>query len=240
MLTTSKGKRMSEGVKEQETAKPVESQVISDSARENFRRLEAAKDEEREKRLRAEMHNEAMQKELAEIKMMLQPKEKDPLDDVTDYIDPNVFKAKLEKERKNFIREAENIANKTYDARQQQDKKNNFMQRLKSDYNDYDQVMNEANVADLEKRSPTFLQAVLKIDDDYERRRLTYQYLKEHPKAKPVEDIKEKIAENAKNPYHIPSGTGTPSAMDFDVKSQSARDAAYAKLKAAQKRAPGR
>jgi hypothetical protein len=86
------------------------------------------------------------------------------------------------------------------------------------------------------------LKSVLKIQDDYERRLLTYEYLKAQQPKKQAEEkasIKERVEENQRNPYYIPAGSGTPTALEFDIKSKSARDQAYQKLKEAQRRPIG-
>jgi hypothetical protein len=218
---------------QEETKVPV--QGASDKARENFARLEAAKQAEREARIRAEMERDMLKKQIEESQ---KPAESDPLDGVEDYVDKERLQLIRQKDRAAFKKEAEEIANRTYETRKRDEEKRNFLQRLKSDYKDYDQVMNEKNVADLEQVAPAFLQRVLKIEDDYERRAMTYEFLKSRGQQTPAPEkpsIKQKVEENQQNPYYIPAGTGTPSAVEFDVKSKSARDQAYAKLKAAQR-----
>lgn len=206
----------------------------------NFRRLEAARDAEREARIRAEMQNQRMQEELQSIKEMLKPKEIDPLDDSDDYVDPARLKAKLDKEREAYEKKAKAIARDTYEQIQKEEREKNFLGRLKSEHADYDQVMNENSIAALEQQNPHFVQAILKIGDEYERRKLAYDYIKANQTPKePPPSIKEKVAENAANPYYVATGSGTPMAIEFDTKSASARQAAYAKLKAAQKRPIG-
>lgn len=238
---------MNEGVTNQEAAEPVEKAQNGHSDKElNFRQLEAsreaerkAKEVEKEARMRAEFEAEMLKRELEEIKQMLQPKEKDPLDEVEDYVDPDRLKAKLKIERAALERKAKDIAKQTYDEikREEQEKeKRDFLGRLKKEYPDYDQVMNENNLLTLEKVDPLFLDTVLAIPDDYERRKKTYAKLKALPQPEEKVSIKEKVVENQQNPYYIPAGSGTPTAVEFDIRSKSARDAAYAKLKSAQRK----
>jgi hypothetical protein len=208
----------------------------------NFRKLEASRDTEREARIRAELQTQQMREELQNIKEMLKPKEDDPLDGIEDYVDSTRLKAKLDKERAAYEKQAKAIARQTYEQIQKEERDKNFLGRLKSEHSDYDQVMNENSIAALEKQNPHFVQAILKIGDEYERRKLAYDYLKANQAAKtaePAPSIKEKVAENASNPYYVATGSGTPMAVEFDVKSASARKAAYEKLKAAQKRPIG-
>lgn len=231
---------MTDGVNNAEIATQQESSPQVTDKELNFRRLEAIRDQEREARIRAEMHAQAMHKELEAIKQMLQPKEADPLDDVEDYVDATRLKAKLEKERASFKKEAEEIARRTYEEKDREREQKNFLGRLKAEYRDFDEVMTESNLAQLEKTNPVFLKAVLAIPDDYERRKLAYEYLKNS--RAPTEErasIKEKVEENARNPYYIPPTSGTPAAVEFDLHSKEARNQAYAKLKQWQRRPIG-
>jgi hypothetical protein len=205
----------------------------------NFRRLEAAREQEREARIRAEVQAQHMQQELENIKQMLQPADKDPLDDAEDY-DPARLKAKFAREKANYQKEAENIARKTYEKLEAERNQKNYLQRLQSEHSDYNQVMNDANIIDLERNDPGFVNAVLKIPDEYERRKVTYERLKQQrANSPPRQSIQDKVAENAMNPYHIPAGSGAPAAVDYDLKSPASRQNAYEKLKAAQRRPIG-
>lgn len=234
---------MSNGVKEPASPEPVKTEaIISDKARENFARLEQAREVEREARIRAEEQANAMRRELDYIKQMAIPKEKDPLDDLQDIadLDPNRLRASLSKRDAAMERKAEEIAKRMIEAEKANvalaDKKN-FLQRLRQNYSDYDSVMNESNIASLEKTSPEFLEAVLEIPDDFVRRQKTYGFIKKNlQQAESRPSIKEKVQENMENPYHIPTGSGMPTAVDFDIRSKSARDAAYQKLKEAQRK----
>lgn len=231
---------MTQGVNEVDVAASEEqkTQPVAVSDKElNFRRLEAAREQERERAVRAEMQAEAMRNELNEIKQMLQPKESDPLDGAEDYVDPARLRAKLDKERAHFKKEAKAIAKQTYEEERKEDERKNFLPRLKSQFPDYDQVMNETNIAALEQADPVFVETLMEVSDEYSRRSKAYKKIKALQAApKPEEkSIKAKVEENARNPYYMPPSTATPAGIDFDVGSKVARDAAYAKLKAAQK-----
>jgi hypothetical protein len=240
---------MTEGVKENQAAAPPEDKAqsqggFSENARQNFARLEAAKEAEREARIRAEMQAEAMRNELQEIKQMLQPKEKDPLDEVQDIsdLDPQRLKAALATREARFKKEAEAIAKSVYEREKREHEEKNYLQRLKSEFRDYDEVMTESNIASLEKVDPVFLRTVMRNSSDYERRLDTYEKIKSLKLQEKVEDkpsIKEKVEENQRNTFFIPSDAGTPGAVEFDIKSKTARMQAYDKLKAAQRRPIG-
>lgn len=233
---------MTEGVKDQQAAeaevKPV-AQTVSDKEL-NFRRLEQAKEAEREARLRAEMRNESLEREIQSIKQMLQPKDEDPLEGVEDYVDPARLRATLAKQEARFRKEAEEIAQRKYEQIEKEREAKSFHERLRSRYNDYDNVMSENAIADLEKTNPEFLEAVLEIPDDFKRREKTYKFLKaKEQKPAPKASIQEVVEENKKNPYYIAPGSGQPSAVEFDIGSPKARQEAYKRLKAAQRRPIG-
>jgi hypothetical protein len=79
----------------------------------------------------------------------------------------------------------------------------------------------------------------MQIPDEYARRKVVYELLKrEKPKGEEP-SIKSKVEENAKNPFYIAPGIGTPAAVDYDLNTPSSKAAAYAKLKAAQRRPIG-
>lgn len=233
---------MTEGVTEQEAADPVEKVSSQSSDKEyNFRRLEEAKEREAERRMQAEMQADMLRKEIEEIKGYLKPKEKDPFDDLDEYLDPEVksrLEARLVREREAYRKEAEQIAKNTYQGIQkerEEAEKKNFLPKLKQKYPDFDEVVNEQSIVEFQKKFPVQTSAVLDIPDDYKRREYAYQLMKELQGKEP--SVKEVVEKNQKNPYHVPSSSAPISnAVEFDVRSKDAREAAYAALKAAQRR----
>lgn len=235
---------MTEGVTEQETADPVKSATSQSSDKDyNFRRLEEAREKELERRMQAEMQAEMLRKEIEEIKGYLKPKEKDPFDDSDEYIDPELrsrLEAKLAKERESLKREAERIARDTYSSiekeREEADKKN-FLKKLKQKYADFDEVVNEQSIIEFQKKFPDDVEIIMDIEDPYKRRERAYKKFKSWSTSKEEPSVKDVVAKNQKNPYHVPNSSAPSSnAVDFDVRSKSAREAAYAALKAAQRR----
>lgn len=233
---------MTESVKQEVATPEKKAEAIQTSDKElNFRKLEQAREAEREARMRAEMQAEMLKKEIESIKEMMKPPEKDPLDGIDDIVDPQILKAKFAKERETLAREAERIAKQTYERLEQEKNKSNFLQRLKQEHADFDQVMTENNIAKLEETNPVFLKAVLQIPDEYERRKIAYEYIKSNQVRKEEKpSIQEKVQENMTNPYYIPPGSGTPTAVDYDLHSPLARKQAYEKLKQAQRRPIGK
>jgi len=158
--------------------------------------------------------------------------------------DELIDKARLqrirEKDRENFRKEAEAVARQTYAQLDNE----NFAQKLKFAYPDYDEVVNSANAEKLQEKDPEFMSLLAEVKDEFKRREMAYKKMKklasleEKPKVKAqdVVDENRKIAGN----YFSPSGQGpmnNPYAFEFDVRNPQAKSQAYQKLKAAQKRA---
>ena len=181
------------------------------------------------------------QQMLEQMQARFQPQERDEFDSLPDeeLIDKARFKRALEKERQKLLKEAEQIARQTY----QKIDSENFQRKIYSQYPDYDQVVNETGAEKLREKDPEFFAALSKIGDEYERRELAYKKIKRilQEELKPTIKAQDIANENRMlgNAYYNPSGQSLMSSTssEFDVKSPSARKAAYERLKAAQKRA---
>jgi hypothetical protein len=158
--------------------------------------------------------------------------------------DELIDKAKLqrirEKDRENFRKEAEQVARQTYAQLDNE----NFAQKLKYAYPDYDQVVNSANAEKLQEKDPEFMSLLAEVKDEFKRREMAYKKMKklaseeEKPKVK-AQDVVEENRKAAGN-FFTPSGQGpmnNPYGFEFDVRNPQAKAQAYQKLKAAQKRA---
>lgn len=166
--------------------------------------------------------------------------QRDVWDDIPDgeLIDKDKLRRTLERERANVRKEAEEIARAAF----QKIDKENFAYKLKSQYPDYDQVLTRDNAQKLEERDPEYAALLTEVSDDFKRRELAYKRIKKmlNEQKPPETKAQEVVNENKKsNYYYSPVGQGAmnnPYAFEFDVRSPEARTAAYAKLKAAQKR----
>lgn len=145
-----------------------------------------------------------------------------------------------EKDRQSFLKEAEEVARQTYQKLDSE----NFANKLKFAYPDYDQVVNTANAEKLQEQDPEFMSLLAEVKDDFKRRELAYKRMKkitevkEAPKVK-AQDVVEENRKAAGN-FFTPSGQGpmnNPYAFEFDVRNKDAREKAYQKLRAGQKRA---
>lgn len=211
---------------------------ISDNQGRNFRMLEAARDREMEGRIRAEQESQRLRQDFENLKESLAQREQDPLD--AEDIDPEL-RSKLQKarakDRSDFAREAEKVANRTYDERKKKDYLDGHQERLQSQYSDFDQVLTSDNAAYLREKDPLFFDLVDKQPDIYDAKKKAYLRIKElKAKEAPKPSIKEKVQENYENSYYMAGSSGTTTALDFDVRTKSAKEAAYAKLRAAQRR----
>lgn len=198
---------------------------------------------------------EALEAQLQEKEQLFQ-RQQAMLDQMQSKLQPNIDefdslpsdelidKAKLqrirEKDRENFRKEAQQVARETYAQLDNE----NFAQKLKFAYPDYDSVVNAANAEKLQEKDPEFMSLLAEVKDEFKRREMAYKKMKklaseeEKPKVKAqdVVDENRKISGN----YFTPSGQGpmnNPYAFEFDVRSPEARAKAYQKLKTAQKRA---
>lgn len=233
---------MTESVTEEDVANPDKEagHESVDNKELNFRRLEAERQKDREARLKAEWESQQLKQEIHNMKEMLKPKEKDPLDD--EDIDPDL-RSKLQKirerDRQELLKASRDIARQTFEEEKGRDKRENPIGVLRKEYADYDQYMNDSTIQELEQTHPEFTQALLNMSDDYERRKLAYNFVKKNKSQKPTVSVQDKVKENQQNPYYTPASAGTPSAADFDIRSPAAREAAYRQLKANQKRPIG-
>ena len=178
------------------------------------------------------------------LKMQMQQpppqQQRDVWDDIPDgeLIDKDKLKRTFERERVNLRKDAEDIARAAF----QKIDKENFVAKLKTQYPDYDQVLSRDNAQKLEERDPEYAALLIEVSDDFKRRELAYKRIKKmlNEQKPPETKAQEVVNENKKsNYYYSPVGQGAmsnPYAFEFDVRNSDARSAAYAKLKAAQKR----
>lgn len=222
---------MSEDVKKSEIVDTQEDKANQKSDKdENFERLrkkvEALENENYRSKETIEKQNQLLER--------FQSAFSQPQDEEEDLerLDPDdyISKRQLSKWEKKILAEAEKLAEKKYYQ--------NFEERLRSRYQDYDDVVTAENARELENQDPEYAQLLAEVKDDYKRREMAYKRIKRLQKER--SSAQEKAEQNKnKNYYYAPLGAGnTPPAdiINFDVKDSNARREAYQKLKAAQKR----
>lgn len=246
---------MIEGVTEnQAIATPDNQDVLQNETQNdkelNFRRLEDQRNQEKEGRLRAElqaeksqMQTEMLQQQFESLKKMMTPKEKDPLDDIEDLseLDPKKLKEILSIRDTNIRKETEDSVLRRIEENKKEKKRTDFLKILQEKYDDFDSVMNKEVVERFKEQEPDALDALFAIEDPYVRCEKAYKFIKKRIGNKTQEQpsIKDRVEENLKNPYLIPSSSASSAGGDFNVRSSADKQKAYAKLKAAQRRPIG-
>lgn len=154
-------------------------------------------------------------------------------EDEDGYIEPEKEIKRLKKALKvsklESQKQAEQIARRVVE----EENKKNFMYRLKADHHDYDAVVNDDTVLKLEQQFPSMAKIIGNIPDEFERRKMAYEIIKDKGLHKPKREestAQQKIDSNRKSLYYTPpSAAPGPSAMgDF---SQAGRKAAYEKMR---------
>lgn len=120
----------------------------------------------------------------------------------------------------------------------QEQRKYYEMLRLEAKFPDYNEVVNNDSIKQLEQEDPDYAEMLSQLSSDYTRREKAYKRIKKMQKEKL--SAKETVQNNQKKNYHYtPYGQSFPyndGTVDFDVSNPAARTEAYAKLRAAQKR----
>ena len=104
-------------------------------------------------------------------------------------------------------------------------------------------MVSEQNAERLQEKDPEFVALLAEVKDEYKRRELAYKRMKKLVQEQEVPKVKaqEVADENRKvaGAYYTPAGQGpmsNPYGFEFDVRSKEAREKAYQRMKAAQKR----
>lgn len=231
---------MTQDAQKPEAVAPESSKLESEQAK-NFAQLRKKTEVLEQELQRRDALLQQQQQALNQLQARFAPPQ-DEFDTLPDdeLLDKGRVKRLLERERANLRKEAEEIARQTY----QKIDSENYQQKLYSQFPDYDQVVSAENAEKLQVNDPEFMSLLAEVKDEYKRREMAYKKMKklasieEKPKVKAQEVVEEnrKIAGS----YFTPAGQGpsaNPYAFEFDVRSKDAKAQAYAKLKAAQKRA---
>lgn len=218
-----------------------QTQAKQDDREVNFAALRK-KNESLEAQLQEQGQMVQKQQQMIEQMQVRSNPDRDEFDSLPD--DELIDKAKMkrirEKDREHFLKEAEQVARKTYEKIDSE----NFASKLKYAYPDYDEVVNAANAEKLQEKDPEFMSLLAEVKDDFKRREMAYKKMKklaqvqEQPKVKAQDVVNEN--RQAGGNFYTPSGQGpmnNPYAFEFDVRNKEAREKAYQKLKAGQKRA---
>lgn len=237
---------MTEDVKTQETVNQGQAatQDASKGDREiNFEKLRKKLDGLEQEKADRDARLEKQQREIDELRSRFAPVQKVEDDEISiddsDYLDGAKVKKILAKQEIKFAKKAEEIARSTF----QKIDSENFAQRLKTSYPDYESVVTSENAGRLQESDPEYVALLAEVKDEFKRRELAYKRIKKLATEDKVPKVKAQdvVEENRKIASHsfTQSGQGpmqNPNGFEFDVRNKEAREKAYARLKAGVKR----
>jgi hypothetical protein len=161
-----------ESSEQPESAQPVESTAeLEDKQERNWK-------ETRRKQREAEIKIKAQEELIEKLLKTQQPvQEKAPEPDEFANIAADDYLTKEQSERL-AAKRAEEIAEKKYRQMEAQREQDRFMERLKSEYSDFADVVNPDSIAILEEKVPKLAQTIADLKDPYKMGLQTYHYLK--------------------------------------------------------------
>lgn len=145
---------------------------------------------------------------IEQLKQQLTPKEVDEFEDIADddYLPVGKVKQLVEKKARAIVQaETQKIL--------QQREQANFLDKLKKQYSDFDDIVNQETLAILEKQDPDLAETIAGLQDPYKIGLQSYKYIKalgiadKVPQARRVAEVEKKIEKNSKT-------VQTPQAYD--------------------------
>lgn len=167
---------------------------------------------ERQKELEREL---LMQREINERLLKMTEKapvqEVDELDQLSDdeYIPKGKVKKLVHKEKDRIVKQTVEEVEKLLKQRDQA----NFMDKLKRQYSDFDEIVNADTIALLEMNDPELAETIAELKDPYKIGIQSYKYIKalglseKAPEARRTKEVEKKLEKNAKT-------VQTPQAYD--------------------------
>lgn len=183
---------------ETEASQAVQTPIAPSPQKENFARLRK-KTEQLEQEL-------AMEREIRNRMLTMMPVKKEEVDEL-DSIggDEYINKAKIDRlVEKRATQIASDTVKKETDRIFQEQKNAQFLDRLKRQYSDFDDVVNPETLALLEENNPELADTIAELKDPYKIGLQSYSYIKalnlqdSVPNARRAKDADRKIAENSK------------------------------------------
>lgn len=169
-----------------------------------------------------------MQREMNEKLMQLatqanpQKQEIDELDAIGD--DEFIPKGKVNKlVEKRAARIAEDIAKRETEKFFTEQKQSQFMDRLKSKYSDFDEVVNSETMALLEEQDPELATTIADLKDPYKIGMQCYKYMKamnladKAPNARRAKEVDKKLEQNTKTVQSPQAYDKRPMAQAFQM-----------------------
>jgi hypothetical protein len=176
----------------------------------NWREMRQQKAElERELRSARELNQKILEAQLANAQVRQQePDEIDQLDD-NEYVPKATVKKIVEREANKIIKAAVSEVEKAQKARED----SQFMDRLKRQYSDFEDIVNVDTMRLLEEQDPELASTIVELKDPYKIGVQTYKYIKamnlseKVPSSRRVKEVEKKLEQNNKT-------VQTPQAYD--------------------------
>lgn len=191
--------------------------VVEDKQERNWKAArEKQRELERELRLQKEMNEKLMQ--LATQNAPKQQEIPDELDSLAD--DEFISKGKV---KQLITRQAAKIAQEETQKMLQQQHQSQFMVRLKSQYPDFDDVVNADTLALLEEQKPELANTIAELKDPYKIGVSSYEYIKalnlgsQSPTARRAKEVEKKLADNAKTVQSPQAYDKRPMAQAYKI-----------------------
>lgn len=199
------------------------SKVQEDWQEKNWREMRRSHDELKQlARSQAEV--------IEQLKQQLTPKEVDEFEDIADddYLPVGKVKQLVEKKARAIVQaETQKIL--------QQREQANFLDKLKKQYSDFDDIVNQETLAILEKQDPDLAETIAGLQDPYKIGLQSYKYIKalgiadKVPQARRVAEVEKKIEKNSKTVQTPQAYDKRPMAQAFKT-TDSERAAIYKEM----------
>jgi hypothetical protein len=153
---------------------------------------------------------------IEQLKQQLTPKEVDEFEGIDDdeYLPVGKVKQLVEKKARAIVQaETQKIL--------QQREQANFLDKLKKQYGDFDDIVNQETLAILEKQDPDLAETIAGLKDPYKIGLQSYKYIKalgiadKVPQARRVAEVEKKLEKNAKTVQSPQAYDKRPMAQAF-------------------------
>jgi hypothetical protein len=199
----------------------------------NFRKLEGKLEQERAARQQAE-------ERLSQLEKMAQERSRSSSNDDDDddygdepYVDHKRLKKALGKAVQKTASETDTKIQQAVHAALQEERRKQWLNQN----SDFEEVMGHAQ--EFYEKDKDLGDTILKMPDEFERQKLAYKSIKLmglHKKEEPKQTMQQQIDGNRRNMYYAPSGMTAPPFENRGDFSPQGKEAAFKKMKEAQKR----
>ena len=199
----------------QETPKP---SIEEDRQERNWK---ASRERQRDLERELKMKNEILEKMLAS-QVPQKPQEVDEFDEIGD--DEFIPKGKVSKLiEKKAMKIAGDIAQRETERILKARDQDQFMDKLKRKYSDFDEVVNADTMALLEQQDPELAETIVELKDPYKIGMQTYKYVKamnlnaKVPESRRAKEVEKKLEQNSKTVQSPQAYDKRPMAQAFKM-----------------------